>query len=33
MEEASLCAFGRRVPVAVRSLARIYGPALEGWDR
>lgn len=33
MSEASLCAFGRRVPAAVRSLARAYGPALEGWDR
>ncbi|WP_242427202.1 MULTISPECIES: NAD(P)H-dependent oxidoreductase subunit E [unclassified Streptomyces] len=33
MSEASLCAFGRRVPAAVRSLARACGPALEGWDR
>ncbi|MEU8524088.1 MULTISPECIES: NADH-ubiquinone oxidoreductase-F iron-sulfur binding region domain-containing protein [Streptomyces] len=33
MGQASLCAFGRRVPAAVRSLARAYGPALEGWDR
>ncbi|WP_306324711.1 NAD(P)H-dependent oxidoreductase subunit E [Streptomyces venezuelae] len=33
MGEASLCAFGRRVPVAIRSLARAYGPALAGWDR
>ncbi|NML52472.1 hypothetical protein HHL19_18435 [Streptomyces sp. R302] len=33
MGEASLCAFGRRVPLAVRSLARAYGNALEGWDR
>ncbi|MFI1809468.1 NADH-ubiquinone oxidoreductase-F iron-sulfur binding region domain-containing protein [Streptomyces sp. NPDC020422] len=33
MDEASLCAFGRRVPVAVRSLARAYGAALAGWDR
>ncbi|MFF8603140.1 NADH-ubiquinone oxidoreductase-F iron-sulfur binding region domain-containing protein [Streptomyces sp. NPDC015232] len=33
MSEASLCAFGRRVPAAVRSLARAYGPALEGWGR
>ncbi|MFI8521233.1 NAD(P)H-dependent oxidoreductase subunit E [Streptomyces sp. NPDC085481] len=33
MGEASLCAFGRRVPAAVRSLSRAYGPALEGWDR
>ncbi|MEV6202903.1 NAD(P)H-dependent oxidoreductase subunit E [Streptomyces sp. NPDC051771] len=33
MGEASLCAFGRRVPLAVRSLARAYGDALAGWDR
>ncbi|MGW4161036.1 NADH-ubiquinone oxidoreductase-F iron-sulfur binding region domain-containing protein [Streptomyces sp. NPDC004788] len=33
MGEASLCAFGRRVPLAVRSLARAYGTALAGWDR
>ncbi|MFF7443022.1 NAD(P)H-dependent oxidoreductase subunit E [Streptomyces sp. NPDC008122] len=33
MTEASLCAFGRRVPLAVRSLARAYGTALAGWDR
>ncbi|MFC9396918.1 NADH-ubiquinone oxidoreductase-F iron-sulfur binding region domain-containing protein [Streptomyces sp. NPDC057027] len=33
MGEASLCAFGRRVPAAVRSLARAYGDALAGWDR
>ncbi|RPK87603.1 NAD(P)H-dependent oxidoreductase subunit E [Streptomyces sp. ADI98-10] len=33
MGEASLCAFGRRVPAAVRSLARAYGPTLEAWDR
>ncbi|MEU8619166.1 NADH-ubiquinone oxidoreductase-F iron-sulfur binding region domain-containing protein [Streptomyces sp. NPDC048623] len=33
MGEASLCAFGRRVPAAVRSLARAYGTALAGWDR
>ncbi|MFB7835164.1 NAD(P)H-dependent oxidoreductase subunit E [Streptomyces sp. NPDC056056] len=33
MGEAGLCAFGRRVPAAVRSLARALGPALEGWDR
>ncbi|WP_137991114.1 NADH-ubiquinone oxidoreductase-F iron-sulfur binding region domain-containing protein [Streptomyces vilmorinianum] len=33
MGEASLCAFGRRVPAAVRSLARAYGPDLAGWDR
>jgi NADH:ubiquinone oxidoreductase subunit F (NADH-binding) len=29
MSEASLCAFGRRVPAAVRSLARVYG--LREW--
>lgn len=33
MSEASLCAFGRRVPAAVRSLARAYGDRLAGWDR
>lgn len=33
MSEASLCAFGRRVPEAVRSLARVYGRDLVGWDR
>ncbi|MDA0639657.1 NAD(P)H-dependent oxidoreductase subunit E [Nonomuraea ferruginea] len=33
MGEASLCAFGRRVPAAVRSLARAYGDRLAGWDR
>ncbi|MFC4533119.1 NADH-ubiquinone oxidoreductase-F iron-sulfur binding region domain-containing protein [Sphaerisporangium dianthi] len=33
MGEASLCAFGRRVPAAVRSLARAYGDELTGWDR
>ncbi|MDH2430819.1 NADH-ubiquinone oxidoreductase-F iron-sulfur binding region domain-containing protein [Sphaerisporangium sp. TRM90804] len=32
MGEASLCAFGRRVPAAVRSLARAYGDELAGWD-
>ncbi|MEU8248842.1 NAD(P)H-dependent oxidoreductase subunit E [Nonomuraea sp. NPDC048916] len=32
MEEASMCAFGRRVPPAVRSLARAYGDRLAGWD-
>lgn len=32
MSEASLCAFGRRVPPAVRSLARAYGARLAGWD-
>jgi bidirectional [NiFe] hydrogenase diaphorase subunit len=30
MQAASLCAFGRRVPPAVRSLARVY-PELSGW--
>jgi NADH-quinone oxidoreductase subunit F len=29
MASGSLCAFGRRVPAAVRSLVRVYG--LEGW--
>ncbi len=33
MGEASLCAFGRRVPAAVRSLARAYGERLAGWDQ
>ncbi|MEO3859915.1 NADH-ubiquinone oxidoreductase-F iron-sulfur binding region domain-containing protein [Acrocarpospora sp. B8E8] len=33
MDQASLCAFGRRVPAAVRSLARAYGDRLAGWDR
>lgn len=33
MSEASLCAFGRRVPPAVRSLARAYGDRLAEWDR
>ncbi|MFI6596626.1 NAD(P)H-dependent oxidoreductase subunit E [Nonomuraea sp. NPDC050536] len=33
MGAASLCAFGRRVPAAVRSLARAYGDRLAGWDR
>ncbi|GAA2287352.1 hypothetical protein GCM10010149_37130 [Nonomuraea roseoviolacea subsp. roseoviolacea] len=33
MGEASLCAFGRRVPPAVRSLARACGDHLTGWDR
>lgn len=31
MSEASLCAFGRRLPYAVRSLARAYGDRLRGW--
>ncbi|MGR3939023.1 NAD(P)H-dependent oxidoreductase subunit E [Streptomyces sp. BRA346] len=33
LAEASLCAFGRRIPPAVRSLARAYGQALAGWDQ
>ncbi|MGW3044013.1 NAD(P)H-dependent oxidoreductase subunit E [Kitasatospora sp. NPDC001159] len=33
MAEASLCAFGRRVPPSVRSLARAYGNRLAGWDQ
>jgi formate dehydrogenase iron-sulfur subunit len=33
LSEASLCAFGRRIPEAVRSLARAYGDRLAGWDR
>lgn len=32
MEEASLCAFGRRIPPAVRSLARAYGERLASWE-
>lgn len=28
---ASLCAFGRRIPPAVHSLARAYGDRLPGW--
>ncbi|MFI7440632.1 NAD(P)H-dependent oxidoreductase subunit E [Nonomuraea indica] len=32
MSEASLCAFGRRVPAAVRSLVRACGDRLAGWD-
>jgi bidirectional [NiFe] hydrogenase diaphorase subunit len=32
LETASLCAFGRRVPPAVRSLVRAYGGALAGWE-
>ncbi|MDP4510016.1 NADH-ubiquinone oxidoreductase-F iron-sulfur binding region domain-containing protein [Nonomuraea turcica] len=31
MSQASLCAFGRRVPAAVRSLARAYGDRLRRW--
>lgn len=30
MASGSLCAFGRRVPAAVRSLVRVYG--LDGWS-
>ncbi|MER6508657.1 NAD(P)H-dependent oxidoreductase subunit E [Nonomuraea sp. NPDC001636] len=33
MGEASLCAFGRRVPAAVRSLVHAFGDRLAGWDR
>ncbi|MGW2638876.1 NAD(P)H-dependent oxidoreductase subunit E [Streptomyces sp. NPDC001348] len=32
LAEASLCAFGRRIPAAVRSLARAYGDRPAGWD-
>ena len=32
LAEASLCAFGRRIPPAVRSLARAYGDRLTGWN-
>lgn len=32
LAEGSLCAFGRRIPPAVRSLARAYGGRLAGWD-
>ncbi|MEU6717461.1 NAD(P)H-dependent oxidoreductase subunit E [Nonomuraea sp. NPDC046802] len=31
MGQASLCAFGRRLPHAVRSLVRAYGDRLRGW--
>lgn len=31
LAEASLCAFGRRIPPAVYSLARAYGDRLGGW--
>ncbi|MEU5715864.1 NAD(P)H-dependent oxidoreductase subunit E [Streptomyces sp. NPDC020403] len=31
LAEASLCAFGRRIPPAVRSLARAYGDRPAGW--
>ncbi|CAG7613890.1 NAD(P)H-dependent oxidoreductase subunit E [Actinacidiphila bryophytorum] len=33
LAEASLCAFGRRIPSAVRSLAGAYGRELAGWDQ
>ncbi|GII80354.1 hypothetical protein Sru01_53360 [Sphaerisporangium rufum] len=32
MAAGGLCAFGRRVPAAVRSLARAYGDRLAGWQ-
>ncbi|WP_460072911.1 NAD(P)H-dependent oxidoreductase subunit E [Streptomyces sp. YKOK-I1] len=32
LAEASLCAFGRRIPAAVRSLAHAYGERLPGWE-
>lgn len=32
LSEASLCAFGRRIPPAVRSLVRAYGDRLAGWE-
>ncbi|GGT00987.1 NAD(P)H-dependent oxidoreductase subunit E [Streptomyces chromofuscus] len=32
LTEASLCAFGRRIPPAVHSLARAYGDRLAGWE-
>ncbi|WP_405682463.1 NADH-ubiquinone oxidoreductase-F iron-sulfur binding region domain-containing protein [Streptomyces sp. NBC_00057] len=32
LAEACLCAFGRRIPPAVHSLARAYGGRLAGWD-
>lgn len=31
LAEASLCAFGRRIPPAVHSLAHAYGDRLPGW--
>ncbi|MFI2368086.1 NAD(P)H-dependent oxidoreductase subunit E [Streptomyces sp. NPDC018833] len=31
LAKASLCAFGRRIPPAVRSLAHAYGDRLAGW--
>ncbi|MDX3231367.1 NAD(P)H-dependent oxidoreductase subunit E [Streptomyces sp. ME19-01-6] len=33
LAEASLCAFGRRIPPAVHSLAHAYGDRLAGWAR
>ncbi|MGW5213456.1 NAD(P)H-dependent oxidoreductase subunit E [Streptomyces sp. NPDC004051] len=32
LAEASLCAFGRRIPPAVHSLARVHGDRLAGWE-
>ncbi|WP_181810991.1 NAD(P)H-dependent oxidoreductase subunit E [Streptomyces ipomoeae] len=32
LAEASLCAFGRRIPPAVHSLALAYGARLTGWE-
>ncbi|MGW0885474.1 NAD(P)H-dependent oxidoreductase subunit E [Streptomyces sp. NPDC002671] len=32
LADASLCAFGRGIPPAVRSLARAYGDRLAGWE-
>ncbi|WP_030227270.1 NAD(P)H-dependent oxidoreductase subunit E [Streptomyces sp. NRRL WC-3626] len=32
LAEASLCAFGRRIPPAVHSLAHVYGDRLAGWE-
>ncbi|GAB2784172.1 hypothetical protein GCM10027073_16170 [Streptomyces chlorus] len=32
LTEASLCAFGRRIPPAVHSLAHVYGDRLAGWE-
>jgi NADH:ubiquinone oxidoreductase subunit F (NADH-binding) len=32
LETASLCAFGRRIPPAVRSLVRAYNGRLAGWE-
>lgn len=33
LSEASLCAFGRRIPPAVHSLACAYGDRLAGWEQ